>query len=76
VSSQASVQEKSGRIDFTGVELFELEEERARRVRLVFNVMELGTQIGAVPAPGSGGERLGLLLQRVQARSACRRQRR
>jgi steroid delta-isomerase-like uncharacterized protein len=65
-----------GPIDFMAVELFEFEGERPRHVELVFDVLALGTQIGAAPAPGSVGERLGLLLQRAQARSARRRQRR
>lgn len=62
-------------IDFHGVERFEFTDGKVRRVELLFNVMELGVQIGAVPAPGSGGEKVGLLLQRIQARVARRRAR-
>lgn len=63
-------------IDFEAVETFEFADGKAQRVELLFNVMELGVQIGAAPAPGSGGEKVGLLLQRLQARVARRRARR
>lgn len=63
------------RIDFQGVELFEFQDDKAQRVELLFNVMELGVQIRAAPAPGSGAEKLGLVLQRVQARAARRKAR-
>lgn len=63
-------------IDFCGVERFEFKDGKVERVELLFNVMELGIQIGAAPAPGSPGDKLGLLLQRLQARLARRRARR
>lgn len=63
-------------IDFRGVELFEFRDHKAQRVELLFNVMELGVQIKAAPAPGSGAEKLGLVLQRVQARATRRKARR
>lgn len=62
-------------INFHAVEFFEFQDGKAQRVELIFNVMELGTQIGAAPAPGSGGEKVGLVLQRLQARMARRRAR-
>jgi SnoaL-like protein len=46
---------------------------RIRRGRIVMNVNDFATQLGAAPKPGSGGERLGVLLQRLQARRTRRR---
>ncbi len=63
-----------GRVDFTAVELFEFADERISRIELVFNVMALGIQIGAVPAPRSPGDRLGVRLQHLQAWRMRRRQ--
>lgn len=63
----------NGPVDFCGVERFEFKDGKVERVELLFNVMELGVQIGAAPAPGSAGDKVGLLLQRLQARLARRR---
>lgn len=62
-----------GPIDFSGVERFEFRGGKVERVELLFNAMELGVQIGAAPAPGSAGDKLGRLLQRLQARRARRK---
>lgn len=40
------------RVDFSGVEFFEFTDTKVQRVELLFNVMELGAQVGAAPAPG------------------------
>jgi hypothetical protein len=40
------------RIDFSSVEFFEFTDTKVQRVELLFNVMELGAQVGATPAPG------------------------
>jgi steroid delta-isomerase-like uncharacterized protein len=47
---------------------YEFDGDRIRRARIIINMNATGSQLGAVPAPGSRGERLGVMLQRLQAR--------
>lgn len=47
---------------------FELERGRIKRGRVILNVNDVGVQIGALPAPGSVADRLGVILQRLNAR--------
>lgn len=61
------------RVDFSGMEFFEFKDTKVQRVELLFNAMDLGAQIGAAPAPGSALEKLGVRLQRLQARLTRRR---
>jgi steroid delta-isomerase-like uncharacterized protein len=55
-------------IEMTGVDIHEFEGELVKRVHTETDAMALGRQIGAAPAPGSGGERLGVLMQKLAAR--------
>jgi predicted ester cyclase len=54
-------------VHFTAVETFKFAGEQVSRIELVFNVMVLGLQIGALPAPRSPGDRLGIRMQHLQA---------
>ncbi|HEX2129589.1 MAG TPA: nuclear transport factor 2 family protein [Solirubrobacterales bacterium] len=52
---------------------YEVDGELVRRARVIANMNDVGTQIGAAPPPGSAGERLAVVLQRLKARSMRRR---
>jgi steroid delta-isomerase-like uncharacterized protein len=58
----------NGLIEMTGVDIHEFDGELVKRVHTETDAMALGRQIGAAPAPGSGGERFGVLMQRLAAR--------
>ena len=58
----------NGLIEMTGVDIHEFEGNLVKRVHTETDAMALGRQIGAAPLPGSGGERLGVLLQKLAAR--------
>jgi steroid delta-isomerase-like uncharacterized protein len=58
----------NGLIEMTGVDVHEFEGELVKRVHTETDAMSLGRQIGAAPAPGSGSERFGVLMQRFAAR--------
>jgi steroid delta-isomerase-like uncharacterized protein len=58
----------NGIIEMTGVDIHEFEGELLKKVHTETDAMDLGRQIGAAPAPGSGGERFGVLMQRLAAR--------
>jgi hypothetical protein len=45
---------------------------RLERYRAYYDMAALARQIGAMPPPGSAGERVGVVLQRAQARFARR----
>ena len=47
---------------------YEFEGERIRRARLILNMTDAGVQIGALPAPGSAGEKVAVFAQGLQAR--------
>ena len=64
-----------GRVEMTGIDIYEFDGELVRRVVTATDTMGMGRQIGAAPAPGSGGERLGVLVQRVTARRLRRKNR-
>ena len=52
---------------------YELEGERIKRERVIVNMNDVGIQMGAVPAPGSRGERLGVAIQHLTARRMRKR---
>lgn len=52
--------------EFAG--FYELEGERIKRERVILNMNDVGVQVGAAPAPGSGSERLAVAIQRLTAR--------
>lgn len=47
-------------------------EGRITSFRLYYDLNDLGRQIGAVPPPGTAGARIGVMLQRMKARSLRR----
>lgn len=60
-------------ISVDAVELYEFESGQVSRVRLVFDMLELGRQIGAAPPAGSTADRLGTLMQHRTAKKMRRR---
>lgn len=56
------------RIDVDGIDVWDFAGGRIERYRAYYDMAVLARQIGAMPPPGSPGERVGVLLQRTQAR--------
>ena len=52
---------------------YEFDGDRIRRARIIVNMNDSASQLGAAPKPGSRGERLVVLMQRLQARLMRRR---
>lgn len=52
---------------------YELDGDRIRRARIIVNMNDAAVQIGALPAPGSPGEKVAVLAQGLQARFKRRR---
>ena len=52
---------------------YEFEGDRIRRARIVVNMNDSASQLGAAPKPGSRGERLVVMMQRLQARRMRKR---
>lgn len=59
-------------ISVHAVEMYEFDDGRVSRVHLVFDMLELGRQIGAAPPLGSAADRMGVLLQRRSAKKLRR----
>jgi hypothetical protein len=59
------------RIQFEGDDHWEFRGDLVCRV--LYDANDVAVQVGAAPAPGSRGERFGVVLQRLQARSMRRR---
>ena len=60
------------RIDIDGIDVWDFQGERISRYRAYWDMALLAQQLGVMPPPGSRGERVGVLLQRAQARFARR----
>jgi steroid delta-isomerase-like uncharacterized protein len=60
------------RIDIDGIDVWDFAEGRIERYRAYYDMALLAQQLGVMPPPGSRGERVGVLLQRAQARFARR----
>jgi steroid delta-isomerase-like uncharacterized protein len=60
------------RIDLDGIDVWDFAGGRLERYRAYYDMATLARQIGAMPPPGSAGERVGVVLQRAQARFARR----
>ena len=60
------------RIDIDGIDVWDFADGRLERYRAYYDVATLARQIGAMPTAGSAGERVGVALQRAQARFARR----
>jgi steroid delta-isomerase-like uncharacterized protein len=60
------------RIDIDGIDVWDFEGGRISRYRAYYDMALLAQQLGVMPPPGSRGERVGVMLQRAQARFARR----
>jgi steroid delta-isomerase-like uncharacterized protein len=60
------------RIDIDGIDVWDFAEDRIERYRAYYDMAALAQQLGVMPGPGSRGERVGVMLQRAQARFARR----
>jgi steroid delta-isomerase-like uncharacterized protein len=60
------------RIDIDGIDVWDFEDGRISRYRAYYDMADLARQLGVMPPPGSRGERVGVMLQRAQARFARR----
>jgi len=60
-------------VELTGVDVWRLQDGRGCRLRVYTDVNAVARQIGAAPTPGTIGERLSVLLQRLVARRMRRR---
>ena len=56
------------RIEFEGVDLHEYRDGKVARLRIVFDMADLGRQMGLLPDRGSFGERAMVMLQRLKSR--------
>jgi steroid delta-isomerase-like uncharacterized protein len=56
------------RIDVDGIDVWDFVDGRIHRYRAFYDMAALARQIGAMPPAGSAGEKVGVLLQRAQAR--------
>lgn len=66
----------NGAVDFDGFDYHEYRDGKITRLRIVFNMMQLGQQVGAVPPTGSTLERPVVWLQRLKARGMRSRNKR
>src|SRR4051794_32898610 len=55
-------------MDVTGVDLWRMREGRIAHFQAFYDMNSVALQLGLVPAPGSGAERMAVRLQRLQAR--------
>jgi steroid delta-isomerase-like uncharacterized protein len=55
-------------IDIDGIDVWDFADGRIGRYRAYYDMAELARQLGVMPPPGSRGERVGVMLQRAQAR--------
>jgi steroid delta-isomerase-like uncharacterized protein len=52
-------------VEFEGVDIQEYRDGKVCRLRIVFDMMEVGQKLGLLPASGSGAERAGAAAQRL-----------
>ena len=60
------------RIDIDGIDVWDFADGRIERYRAYYDMALVARQLGVMPSPGSRGERVGVMLQRAQARFARR----
>ena len=60
------------RIDVDGIDVWDFADGRIERYRAYYDMALVARQLGVMPSPGSRGERVGVMLQRAQARFARR----
>jgi predicted ester cyclase len=63
------------RVDFVGIDEWELRDGRLARYRTKYDLMEVARQMGILPARGTLGDRILTRLQHIQARGQRRRSR-
>jgi steroid delta-isomerase-like uncharacterized protein len=56
------------RIDVDGIDVWDFVNGQIDRYRAYYDMSLLARQLGVMPSPGSRGERVGVMLQRAQAR--------
>jgi steroid delta-isomerase-like uncharacterized protein len=56
------------RIDVDGIDVWDFVDGRIDRYRAYYDMSLIARQLGVMPSPGSRGERVGVMLQRAQAR--------
>jgi predicted ester cyclase len=61
------------KVDVSGIDVWQLRDGRIARYWAYWDLMEIARQIGAMPPPGSLGERATVMLQRLQAAALRRR---
>ena len=63
------------RVEFDGADFHEYRDGRVCRLRIVFDMMDVGVQLGTLPPPGSAVEKAGAAAQRLamQVRARLRR---
>lgn len=61
------------RIEFEGADFLEYRDGRVRRLRIVFDMMDVARQLGTMPKPGTRMEQAAAALQRLGARVRSRR---
>lgn len=60
-------------VEMTGVSIWELRGRRLARVTEYFDTTAVGRQVGLMPVPGTIGDRIAIVLQRLAARRMRRR---
>ena len=61
------------RIEFEGGDFHEYRDGKIARLRIVFDLADTMVQLGALPAPGSAGERVAMRMANLQTRVRRRR---
>ncbi len=62
-----------GIVNFESAEFWWFRDGLVIRWDVISDLLDVGRQIGAVPEPGSGADRMGLFIQRIKARRMRRR---
>ena len=60
------------RLDTEYAGFYELEGDRVRRARIILNMQAAAVQLGALPPPGSRGEKVAVVAQRLQTKVRAR----
>ena len=56
------------RIEFEGADFHEYRDGKVAKLRIVFDMSDLGRQLGLLPGPGSAGERAMVAVSKVRAK--------
>ena len=63
----------NGRIEFEGMDRNEIRDDRIARHQIFYDTTGVARQMGATPAPGTLGERVGVRMQQLAARRLRKR---